>query len=165
MKITQNTVPSVAYSLFVEGNLVDQATEEQPLQYLAGVGGMILGFEKQMEGLQAGDEFAFTLSSEDAYGDPNPEYVVDLALDSFKIDGVINPEIVSVGKVVQMQDENGYPLRGIVLAVDEEKVNMDFNHPLAGKELNFSGKVVEVRVAEKEELDHGHVHGPGGHHH
>ena len=66
MKITQNTVPSVAYSLFVEGNLVDQATEEQPLQYLAGVGGMILGFEKQMEGLQAGDGIMRAGSAVDA---------------------------------------------------------------------------------------------------
>lgn len=165
MKITQNSVPSVAYELFVEGNLVDQATDEKPLAYLAGVGGMIPGFEKQLEGLQAGDEFAFTLSSEDAYGEPNDEYVVDLSIDAFKTDGKINPEAVAVGKVVQMQDENGYPLRGIVLGMTEEQVKMDFNHPLAGKELNFKGKVVSVREADKEELEHGHVHGPDGHQH
>lgn len=165
MKITQNSVPSIAYSLFVDGNLVDQATQEKPLVYLAGVGGMIPGFEKKMEGLQSGDKFAFKLSSEEAYGEPNDEYVVDLSTDAFKVDGVINTEAVGVGKVVQMQDENGYPLRGIVLAMDDEKVKMDFNHPLAGKELNFEGEIVSVREAEKEELDHGHVHGEGGHQH
>lgn len=165
MKITKHTVPSVSYSLFVDGQLVDQAMEDQPLVYLAGAGNMIPGFERELEGMTAGDEFSFKLSSEEAYGDVNPEAVVELGIDVFKVDGKVDPNVIAVGKMVPMQDQAGNPLRGIVVEMSDEAVKMDFNHPLAGKELNFTGKVVEVREAAEEEISHGHVHGPNGHEH
>lgn len=165
MKITKHKVPSVTYSLMVEGELVDQAMDDSPLVYLAGVGQMIPGFEKELEGKQAGDDFAFQLTSDVAYGDVNPDAIVDLSLDIFKVDGEVNKEIIAVGNFVPMQDNEGNPLQGKVLEIGDENVKMDFNHPLAGKELNFTGKIVDVRDAEAEEIEHGHVHGAGGHQH
>ena len=73
--------------------------------------------------------------------------------------------LLEEGKILNMQDQHGNPLRGKVTNVGDETVTMDFNHPMAGEDLYFSGEVVGVREATEEELDHGHVHGPGGHEH
>jgi len=83
----------------------------------------------------------------------------------FEIDGKIDDEMVAIGKTITMQDQNGNPLDGKVLALKDESVIMDFNHPLAGESLFFSGKIMDVRDASEEEMSHGHVHGAGGHHH
>lgn len=165
MKITKHTVPSVSYTLKVEGDVVDQADNTNPLVYLAGVGMMIPGFEKELEGMKAGDTFEFGLTSEDAYGPRNEEAIVPVPMDVFKVEGNVDTEVVKVGATLPMQDQEGNPMHGTIIEMKENDVVMDFNHPLAGKDLNFSGKVEEVREATKEELEHGHVHGPGGHQH
>lgn len=165
MKIEQHKVPSVSYVLKVKDQVMDQASAEEPLAFIFGVGSMIPGFESNLAGKVKGDNFEFSLQPEDAYGDYNPEAVVDLPIDTFKVDGKINESMLKVGNVVPMQDQNGNPLRGTVKEIADESVKMDFNHMLAGEELHFSGQVVDVRDATKEEIDHGHVHGPGGHQH
>lgn len=165
MKITKHTVPSVTYALTVEGQLMDQADENNPLVYLAGVGVMIPGFERELEGKTAGSTFDFNLTSEDAYGPRDEQAIVPIPNDVFMVDGKMDTEIVKLGAMLPMQDQNGNPLQGIVVEMNDESVVMDFNHPLAGKDLHFTGTVVEVREATQEELEHGHVHGPGGHHH
>ncbi len=157
MNITKNTVPSVSYVLTVEGEVVDQADATNPLVYIAGVGMMIPGFEKEMEGKKAGDEFEFSLGSEDAYGPRNEEAIVPVPRDVFLVDGKIDEEIVRVGATLPMQDQDGNPLHGTVVEMKEDAVVMDFNHPLAGKDLHFKGMVEDVREASQEELDHGHV--------
>jgi FKBP-type peptidyl-prolyl cis-trans isomerase SlyD len=83
----------------------------------------------------------------------------------FMVDGKFDSELVAIGKVLTMQDQDGNPLEGLIVEIGDEKVKMDFNHPLAGKNLHFSGTVLEVRSASHEELNHGHVHGSSGHHH
>ena len=165
MKIAKHTVPSVTYNLKVEGELMDQANEENPLTFIAGIGMMIPGFEEKLEDLQAGDAFDFEVQPENGYGEYNEQAVVELPIDTFKVDGEINREMLVVGKEIPMQDQNGNPLRGRIEKVGLDKVTMDFNHVLSGKVLHFTGQVVSVRMAEKEELDHGHVHGPEGHQH
>jgi FKBP-type peptidyl-prolyl cis-trans isomerase SlyD len=90
--------------------------------------------------------------------------VVDLPLNIFEGPDV-PADILSVGATLPMQDQDGNPMDGRVLEIGAETVKMDFNHPLAGEELHFKGEILEVREATAEELDHGHVHGPGGHHH
>ncbi len=82
----------------------------------------------------------------------------------FEADGKLG-EIVKVGNFLPMKDQEGNPLQGLVQEITDEHVRMDFNHPMAGKDLFFSGEVIEVREATTEELEHGHVHGPGGHQH
>ena len=165
MKVGKHAVPSVTYSLEVAGEVVDQADEANPLVFIAGVGMMIPGFEAKLEGMSTGDSFDFEIASEEGYGPRDETAIVPLPIDTFKVEGKIDTEVVQVGAMMPMQDQNGNPLYGMILEMDEETVKMDFNHPLAGKDLHFTGKVVDVREATEEELEHGHVHGPGGHEH
>ena len=165
MKIAKNTVPSVTYTLVVDGEVVDMAEKEKPLSFIQGIGMMVPGFEKNLEGLTAGEKYKFTLQPEEAYGLYDEGAVVDLPISTFTVDGEVRKDMLNIGQVVPMQDQNGNPLNGTVMEVTNEQVKMDFNHMLAGKELNFTGEILEVREATQAELDHGHVHGPGGHHH
>ena len=104
------------------------------------------------------------MQPEDGYGDFNPEAVVDLPSNLFMQDGKL-VEQVKLGERLQMQDNQGNMHQGQVLEITAETVKMDFNHPLAGQVLNFSGEILDLREATEEELSHGHVHGPGGHEH
>jgi FKBP-type peptidyl-prolyl cis-trans isomerase SlyD len=165
MKIDKNTVASVTYSLEVEGELIEKTDKNNPLVFLVGAGSMIPGFERQLMGKEKGDTYNITISPEEGYGESDPEAVVDLSKDVFKIEGVLQEDMLEEGKVIPMQDQNGNPLQGVVVEVGEESVKMDFNHRLAGKTLDFTGEVVDVRPATSDEISHGHVHGPGGHHH
>ena len=165
MKITKHTVPSMTYTLKVEGQVVDQTDETQPLTYLAGVGMMIPGFEAQLEGKVKGDEFDFQVGSDDGFGQIDPNAVVEIPMNVFEVEGKVDTEVVKVGAMLPMQDQNGNPMHGVILEMKETAVKMDFNHVLAGKDLHFTGKILDVREASAEELEHGHVHGPGGHEH
>ncbi len=165
MKIEKHTVPSVTYTLVVDGEVVDKAEKDQPLSFIQGIGMMVPGFEKNLEGLSSGDNYKFTLQPDEAYGPYDDDSVVDLPISVFTVDGEVKADMLNIGQVVPMQDQNGNPLNGTVLEVTEKAVKMDFNHMLAGKELSFTGEILKVRAATKDELDHGHIHGPGGHHH
>ena len=165
MKIVKHTVPSVAYTLVVDGEVVDMAEKDKPLSFIHGIGMMVPGFESNLEGLTSGTKYDFKLTPEDAYGAYNEEAVVDLPISTFMVDGKVNEKMLNVGQVVPMQDQNGSPLNGTIMEINEEAVKMDFNHMLAGKELNFTGEIIDVREATKEEIEHGHIHGPGGHQH
>lgn len=165
MKIDKHTVPSLTYKLVVDGELVEETDKNNPLVFLAGVGTMIPGFERQLMGLKEGDSYSFDIDPAEGYGELNPEAVVEIPKDVFKVEGEVQNDILVVGNKVPMQDNQGRPLQGTVVEVADESVKMDFNHELAGKKLNFSGEVIEVREASQEEIDHGHVHGPNGHQH
>jgi FKBP-type peptidyl-prolyl cis-trans isomerase SlyD len=163
MKIEKHTVPSVTYTLVVDGEVVDMAEKEKPLSFIQGIGMMVPGFEKNLQGMSSGEEYEFTLQPEEAYGAYNDEAVVDLPIKTFEVDGEIKQDLLNVGQVVPMQDQNGNPLQGTVMEVSNEQVKMDFNHMLAGKELNFKGEILDVREATQAEIEHGHVHGPDTH--
>ena len=165
MKIVKHTVPSVTYTLVVDGEVVDMAEKDKPLSFIHGIGMMVPGFESNLEGLTSGTKYDFKLTPEDAYGAYNEEAVVDLPISTFMVDGKVNEKMLNVGQVVPMQDQNGSPLNGTIMEINKEAVKMDFNHMLAGKELNFTGEIIDVREATKEEIEHGHIHGPGGHQH
>ncbi len=165
MNIEKNTVPSVTYTLVVEGEVVDKAEKENPLSFIYGIGAMIPGFEKNLEGLSAGEKYEFSLQPDEAYGEYDLAAIVDLPITTFEVDGQVQWDMLKVGQMVPMQDQNGNPLNGKILEVSDEKIKMDFNHVLAGKTLNFTGEVLDVRQATEDELAHGHVHGPGGHQH
>jgi FKBP-type peptidyl-prolyl cis-trans isomerase SlyD len=170
MKITKNKVVSVTYELVTKdenGNdvLLEKADPSHPMIFLFGHSGLPEKFESELDGLQVGDPFKFSLESEEAYGDFEEEAVVRLPLDVFKVEGKFTPTDFPVGSVVPMSDAEGNIMQGRVLEVTDKDIEMDFNHPLAGMDLFFTGNVVEVRDASAEEIAHGHVHGPGGHHH
>lgn len=166
----KNMVVSVHYELKVDkdGELVtaDKSDPSQPLVYIQGSGMLLPDFENNLAGKTVGDTVQFKVSAEKGYGVRNEQDIVSVPLDSFKDkDGNVDKNVIKVGNVLPMMDDQGHQFQGIVNEVTDDVVVMDFNHPMAGKELNFSVTVVDVRPATAEELEHGHVHGPGGHHH
>lgn len=165
MQIGKNKVVTLTYTLTIgDGEVVDKATSDQPFVFIHGVGQTLPLFESNLENLTAGDEFSFGIDAANGYGLSSDEYKVKLSREVFN--GPEVPEgILQIGNVVPMQDQDGNPMQGTILSFDDQTVVIDFNHPLADQDLNFAGVIVSVREASEEELDHGHVHGPGGHHH
>ena len=109
-------------------------------------------FENNLNGLCVGDKFEFTLTPEQAYGEYNDEHLIDLPKNMFEVDGKFDTDIVYEGNIVPMLDTNGNRLNGVVVSIGDDSVKMDFNHPLAGETLHFSGEVLEVRDATAEEI-------------
>ena len=160
MKIEKNKAVSLAYKLEVEGAIADQAGKDQPLEYVHGHGMLLPRFEQEVEGKEPGETFEFTLSPEEGYGEYKLEYKFDIPKEAFMSDGVLQEQFLQVGAIVPMLDGRGNVVRGTVAAVGAEKVTMDFNHPMAGKTLHFTGEVVDVREAPAEE-EHHCPHGKG----
>ncbi|HEY9003032.1 MAG TPA: peptidylprolyl isomerase [Mucilaginibacter sp.] len=165
MKIQPQHVVSLTYDLYVKEDngsegLVESATEEQPLVFLFGAGQMLPKFEENLSDLSTGDSYEFRLSAEDAYGNYDDEAVASLPKEMFQ-----GTDIPEIGSMLPLQDNNGNHFQGQVVSIAEDSVIVDLNHPMAGQELHFKGKIVNVRPATPEELSHGHAHGPDGHHH
>lgn len=165
MNISSNNVVSITYELHTttpEGQqvFVEKANEDQPLVFLYGVGMMLPKFEEHLAGLNPGDEYSFELSPADGYGEIDATAHVDLPIDMFKQAG---GDLPNVGDIIPLQDNNGNQFRAGVTGVHEEYISVDLNHPMAGKNLIFSGKVLAVREATQDELSHGHAHGADGH--
>lgn len=156
MKIQTNKFVGLSYDLNVgegeERELMERATPENPLEYIAGTNMMLEAFEKNLDGLGEGDTFEFTLTPEEAYGEYDDEHVVDLPRNIFEVDGKLNEEVVFEGNTVPMMDANGNRLNGSVVAVGDDVIKMDFNHPLAGETLHFSGKILTVRDTTPDEI-------------
>jgi FKBP-type peptidyl-prolyl cis-trans isomerase SlyD len=170
MTIAEDKVVSVKYTLTASKDgapeqLIEQTTPEHPFVFLFGFGGVLPEFESNLQGKQVGDKFDFKISSRNGYGDFEKDYIVQIDRAAFEIDGKFDDARVKVGNDVEMSDAEGNPLVGRVKTISNETVEMDFNHPLAGSDLHFIGEIIDVREATAEELEHGHVHGPGGHHH
>ena len=158
MKVEKNKVVAVAYCLTVEGKQIDKSPEGQPLEYIHGTHMMIAGFEKGLEGHESGDKFAIEVGPEEGYGTYNPGLRFDIPKQSFMVGGVLREDLLKIGTVVPMFNQNGQVVQGTVAEVKDETVTMDFNHQLAGKNLHFEVEVVSVREATKKELDEG-LHG------
>jgi FKBP-type peptidyl-prolyl cis-trans isomerase SlyD len=168
MIIEKNKAVFVHYTLTEgteEGQLVETTENREPLAFIYGIGMMIPDFEKNLSGLKAGDTFAFGIPAENAYGAYDKSALVDVPKSIFEVDGKIEENSLQVGKLLTLQDQDGNDLLGMVASVGNETVKIDFNHPMAGVDLYFRGHVSLVRDAEQAELDHGHIHGEGGHHH
>ena len=135
-----------------ESEEVEKTTREQPFEFLSGVGYTLDAFEENLKDLKKGDTFDFTIASEDAYGDYNPDHVQDFDREVFTIDGKFDSAHIYAGNVVEMMRADGSPILGTVKEVSPVKVVMDFNHPLAGCDLQFVGSVVEARLAKESEL-------------
>jgi FKBP-type peptidyl-prolyl cis-trans isomerase SlyD len=166
--ISKNKVVSLNYRLKrdnKEGELIEETFGAEPMVFLYGTGSMIPKFEAELDGKKVGDSASFGIAAAEAYGERDEKALVNLPIDIFKVDGAIDMEMIKVGNVLPMQDNEGNRMDGTVTDVTETEVKMDFNHPLAGQDLHFEVEVVDVRDATQEELDHGHVHGAGGHHH
>lgn len=160
MNATQDHVVLIEYTLKnSKGEILDSSEGSEPLAYLHGFQNIVPGLEKALEGKAKGDELEVTLAPDEAYGDHRQELIS--VIDKKELDQI--PDLQE-GIQLQAQTPQGIQIF-TVTEIKGDKVTLDGNHPLAGEELNFKVKVVDVRKASKEELEHGHVHGPGGHHH
>jgi FKBP-type peptidyl-prolyl cis-trans isomerase SlyD len=160
MQIAKDAVVLIHYTLKNDaGETVDSSAGGDPLAYLQGNGNLIAGLENALEGKQVGDKLSVKVPPTDGYGEYDKSLVQQVPRRSFK--GVSN---IQVGMQFQVQSDQG-PRAVTVTNVIGDMVTVDGNHPLAGQNLNFDVEITEVREATDEELAHGHVHGPGGHHH
>ncbi|MCP4648095.1 MAG: peptidylprolyl isomerase [bacterium] len=161
----KNNVVSIVYELRADskaGEVVEALTNENPLTFLFGTGGLLPKFEEHLSGLKTGDNFEFLLNSEDAYGPIVENAIVHVPQSVFEVDGKIDENLMKIGSMVPMMDAEGRRLNGKVMAIEGDAVKMDFNHPMAGNDLFFKGEVTDVRIATEEELSHGHTHAEGG---
>jgi len=161
MKIGENTFAGLSYQFKVDGDVVESVGADAPLQFVYGAGQLLPAFEKAVAGKKKGDKFAFSLEPDEAYGEIVPEAVVEIPKEAFMIDGKIEDGLLDVGNHLPMSDNQGTRLVGMVKSVTDKTVTMDFNHPMAGKKLDFAGEVVEVREATDEDMMQGMAAGGG----
>jgi FKBP-type peptidyl-prolyl cis-trans isomerase SlyD len=155
MKIEKNKMVSLIYELRESdsnGKIIEALDEERPLTFVYGSGRLLPNFEENISFLNAGDFFRFSLNSEMAYGEKREDMIVDIPISVFETDGKLNEDICRVGNEVPMMDTEGNQLNGIINEIADTSVRMDFNHPMAGIDLFFSGKVIEVKDATENEL-------------
>ena len=168
--ISDKKVVTITYDLSVtdenqEKVLVESAEADTPMVFLFGHSGLPEEFETQLDGKNAGDSFEFSLTPEQAYGEYDEQALVEIPKEVFLIDGKLDEEMLQPGNFLPMADNEGNHMQAKVISIGDTAVQMDFNHPLAGMMMHFTGKVEEVREATTEELAHGHVHGEDGHQH
>lgn len=157
MAISQHSVVTFHYTLTGEqGETLESSREGDPTRYLHGAGNIIPGLERAMDGREKGDAFSVTVPPEEAYGPRVPGKVQRISVKHFP-----QPRRLKPGQRVQLQTRRG-PRQAIVLKVGRFNVDIDTNHPLAGRTLTFDVEILDVRDATAEEIAHRHAHGPGG---
>ncbi len=163
MNIEKNKIVSLHYELRTskDGEIQETTKNSEPLTFIFGQGNMLPKFEENLKDLKTGDKYSFMLSPQNGYGICNPQMIIEIPKTTFAPDGNLDPNAVSVGKVIGMQDNQGNRFNGTVLTIGDANITMDFNHAMAGKYLFFSGEIVEVRDATQKEQEHSHHHGDG----
>lgn len=160
MNIAKGKVASIDYTLTNgKGEVLDSSSGQEPLAYIHGQGGLIPGLEKELEGKVKGDKLIAIIPPELAYGIHNKELVKEFPAKNFP-----DPDDIKIGAQFELQQDDHIQI-ATVTDVGNDVVTVDMNHPLADETLHFDVEVMDVREASKEELEHGHVHGAGGHHH
>ena len=156
MQIAKHKVASIHYTLTNnEGEILDTSKGREALHYIHGIGNLIPGMEEGLEGKVKGDKFDIKVSPEKGYGTKEAEMIQKVPRSAF------GAQPVEVG--MQFQTDNGQTVT--ITDVGLNEVTVDGNHPLADVHLNFDVEIMDVRDATAEEIEHGHVHGPEGHHH
>jgi FKBP-type peptidyl-prolyl cis-trans isomerase SlyD len=160
MQIEEGAVVALEYKLHLgDGKVIDESEPAEPLRYLHGQGQIVPGLERELLGLSAGDTRKVVVEPKEGYGEHDPRGLQEVPRTAF-------PEGVTLktGTRFMAQAEDGEAVPIYVREVKQDAVVVDLNHPLAGKTLHFEVTVREVRAATPEELEHGHIHGPGGAH-
>ena len=181
MRVNKDKLVRVHYRLF-RGEEFEELVEEtyggEPMEYVQGLGLLLPAFEAELLGKEPGDGFDFVIPVDEAYGRVNPDLQMTLPKETFFVDGVFDEEMVHTGAILPMLTADGQQVEGEVVDVWDGGVDMDFNHPLAGEALRFTGEVVEVRDPDADELaryagpcgdgecscGHHHDHDHHGHH-
>jgi len=157
--VQKDVVVSMEYTLQVDGEEIDSSKGQDPLQFLVGYGNIISGLEREMTGMKVGDSKDVVIQPEDAYGEYDDEAFMEVPRDQFPQDMPVEE-----GLELSVRDDQGQSRYARIDIVEGDTVTLNFNHPLAGDELHFSVKVVNLREPTEEELEHGHVHDDGHHH-
>lgn len=155
MIIDKNTVATLVYSIHlhnVDGEIIEDAQKE-PKELLFGFDKMISGFESNLTGMSAGNDFSFNLSSAESFGEKRNDMLVDVPKSAFMVNGNLREDLIFLGNEISMMDNHGRPLKGRVIEIMDESIKMDFNHPLAGEGLYVVGKVLNVREMTAEDLE------------
>ena len=157
MTIQDRKAVSFHYTLTnQDGEQIETTKNREPMTYLHGAYNIIPGLERAMAGRSVGDEFQVTIEPADAYGEKSEAKFQRVSAKHFQF-----PKKLKPGQVVGLQSKKG-PVQVTIIKVGRFNVDVDTNHPLAGQVLTFEVEVSAVRDATKEEIAHGHVHGPGG---
>ncbi len=152
-RVNKDLVVSMEYELRVDGELVDSADADDPLEFIQGHEHIIPGLEKEIEGMAIGESKEVFVKAADAYGEYDPEGFVEIPKTEFPADFPFE-----TGTEVMMENEEGEDLTAFIEEVTVDSVTLNFNHPLAGKDLTFNIKINGLRAATEEELQHDHVH-------
>lgn len=158
LKVQDGQVVSMEYTLRVDGEILDTSVGREPLEFLQGAGNIIPGLEQELYGMAIGESKNVIVQAEEGYGEIDPDAFFDVPREQFP-----NDIPLEIGIEIQVTDENGDPMSARIDSITDENIRLDFNHPLAGKELHFDMKIVDLRTATDEENEHGHSH--NGHNH
>lgn len=151
--VKDGQVVSLDYTLHKDGKVVDTSEGREPIQFIQGEGHIITGLENQLYGLRVGDHKDVVIVAEDGYGEVDVDAFMEVPRNQYPANIPLE-----VGIELQLQGQDGQPMIARIENVGEENIQMDFNHPLAGKEIHFTVKVVGLHEATQEEKDHRHVH-------
>jgi FKBP-type peptidyl-prolyl cis-trans isomerase SlyD len=158
--VQSGVVVSMEYTLKIDGEVIDSSEGQDPLEFLTGYSNIISGLEREMIGMKVGESKDVVVVPADGYGEYDEEAYLDVPSGQFPKDMKLEE-----GLELTVRDDSGQARYARVESIEGEKVRLNFNHPLAGDELHFNVKVVNLREPTGEELEHGHVHQGGGHHH
>lgn len=158
--VQNGVVVSMEYTLKIDGEVIDSSEGHDPLEFLTGHGNIISGLESEMIGMKVGESKDVVVPPADGYGEYDEEAFLDVPKNQFPADMPVEE-----GLELTVRDDSGEGRYARIESVEGETVRLNFNHPLAGDELHFNVKVVNLREPTEEELDHGHVHQGDGHHH
>jgi len=161
MKVANHHVIGIEYTLKDgKGEVLDSNEGSEPLLYIQGLGQIVDGLEKALDGKSLGDNLEVKVSAEDGYGVFDDELIQKVPRSEFK-----DMEPLEEGMEIVVEDEDGEDQVMSITDISPDEVTLDGNHPLAGQELNFKVRIASVRAATQDEIEHGHAHGEGGHHH
>jgi FKBP-type peptidyl-prolyl cis-trans isomerase SlyD len=152
-KVADGKVVTLHYTLQVEGEVVDTSQGREPITFIQGQEQIVPGLEQELYGMEVGERKSVVVEPENGYGEVQSEAGIDIPREEFPDEIPMQP-----GIELQLRDQNGEIMNARIESIGDETVRLDFNHPLAGKDLHFDVEVVNLREATPEEIDHGHVH-------
>lgn len=159
--VGKDMVVTFHYTLRNEaGEVLDSSSGAEPLSYLHGYKNIVPGLEKALLGKTVGSQFKVTVEPSEGYGEREDEMVIQVPKEEWDL-----PENVGAGEIVELQSPEGHVVPALIVEIGNEFVVLDANHPLAGEQLFFEIELTDIRIATKDELEHGHAHGLGGHQH
>jgi len=152
LTLQNDRIGAIAYKLVVDGKIEEVITPEEAIEYLHGAENIILGLEEALEGKKAGDTFAITIAPDKGYGEYDAEEMDSIPLEEFELD----TSDLKVGEEIELWSEEDEDIfEATIIEITDTHIKLDFNHPMAGKTLNYEVEVIEVRNATEEEIEMG----------